>query len=62
MIPENCSFCQGKLVWKNTDVEVWKADGERAVVEVAAYVCDKCGETYYTPEVSRQLDRIANSR
>lgn len=50
------------MVWKNTDVEVWKADGERAVVEVAAYVCDKCGETYYTPEVSRQLDRIANSR
>ena len=61
MIPDSCSFCQGKLVWKNTDVEVRKADGKRVVVEVVAYVCDSCGEAYYTPEVSRKLDRIAYS-
>ncbi|ADE35608.1 YgiT-type zinc finger protein [Methanohalophilus mahii] len=62
MIPDSCSFCQGKLVWKNTDVAIQKADSERVVVEVAAYVCDTCREVYYTPEVSRQLDRIAYSK
>ncbi|WP_158599150.1 YgiT-type zinc finger protein [Methanohalophilus sp. RSK] len=31
-------------------------------LRVSAYVCDTCGEAYYTPEGSRKLDRIAYSR
>ncbi|APH38543.1 YgiT-type zinc finger protein [Methanohalophilus halophilus] len=62
MLPDNCSFCQGKLVEKNTEVEVKKADGESVSLRVPAYVCETCGEVYYKPEVSRQLDRIAYSR
>jgi YgiT-type zinc finger domain-containing protein len=62
MLPDSCNFCQGKLVYKNTEVEIQKADGKRVSLRVPAYVCDTCGEAYYTPEVSRKLDRIAYSR
>jgi len=50
------------LIEKDTDVEIQKADGKRVSLRVPAYVCDTCGEVYYTPEVSRKLDRIAYSR
>ncbi|WP_129597743.1 YgiT-type zinc finger protein [Methanohalophilus profundi] len=43
-------------------MEVKKADSESVSLRVPAYVCDTCGEVYYTPEVSRKLDRIAYSR
>jgi len=49
------------LVYKNTEVEIQKADGKRVSLRVPAYVCDTCGEAYYKPEVSRKLDRIAYS-
>jgi len=29
-----------------------------AIKDVAAYVCENCGEAYYTPEVSRKIDVV----
>lgn len=28
-----------------------------SVKDVSAYVCENCGEAYYTPEVSRKIDK-----
>ncbi len=34
--------------------------GEELVVikDIPAYVCENCGEAYFTPETSRRIDKI----
>ena len=29
-----------------------------SIKEVPAYVCENCGEAYYTPEISRKIDEV----
>ena len=29
-----------------------------SIKEVPAYVCENCGEAYYTPEISRKIDKV----
>jgi YgiT-type zinc finger domain-containing protein len=55
-----CVICGGKLRKTRQDFHyAWK--GKRVVVieEVPTYVCRKCGEGYFEPDVSRALDEIA---
>lgn len=56
MKPDRCSFCKGKLV--EGKIEFVAKVGEQiiAIKDVSAYVCENCGEAYYTPEVSRKID------
>jgi YgiT-type zinc finger domain-containing protein len=56
--PTICSFCEGNLKSGKTEF-VARVENEVIVVkEVPAYVCEQCGEAYYTPEISRKLDEV----
>jgi YgiT-type zinc finger domain-containing protein len=56
MKPDRCSLCKGRLIEGKT--EFVAKIGEKVVVikDVPAYICENCGEAYYTPEVSRKID------
>lgn len=58
MIPDRCTFCKGRLEERKTEFIV-RAGGEVVVIkDVPAYVCEQCGEAYYTPEISRKIDGV----
>lgn len=58
MKPDRCSFCKGKLYEGKTEFVVKVGDEVISVKDVAAYVCQNCGEAYFTPEVSRKIDKV----
>jgi YgiT-type zinc finger domain-containing protein len=58
MKPDRCSFCKGKLVEGKTEFVAKVGEQIIAIKNVAAYVCENCGEAYYTPEVSRKIDIV----
>jgi YgiT-type zinc finger domain-containing protein len=58
MKPDRCSFCKGKLAKGKTEFVV-KVDDEILVVKnVSAYICNECGEAYYSPDESRKIDKL----
>ena len=58
MIPDRCSFCKGKLHKGNSEFMA-HASGEVIVIkDVPAFVCEQCGEAYYTLETSRKIDGV----
>lgn len=58
MRPKKCSLCNGRLV-KGEDEFVAKVKDEVVSIKnVPAYICEECGESYYTAEVSRRMDEI----
>ena len=58
MIPDLCSFCKGKLREGKTEFMA-HAGGEVIVIkDVPAYVCEQCGESYYTTGTSRKIDGV----
>jgi YgiT-type zinc finger domain-containing protein len=56
--PTKCSFCEGKLQRGKTEFVARVEDEVIVIKEVPAYVCEQCGESYYTPEISRKIDEI----
>ncbi len=58
MIPDKCSFCEGHLHRKKTDFLVKVAGKIISINNVPAYICDNCGEAYYEPQESRNIDKI----
>ena len=58
MIPERCTLCKGTLQEGKTEF-IARVGGEIIVIrDVPAYVCDRCGEAYYSAEVSRKIDAV----
>ncbi len=58
MKPDRCSFCKGRLVKGKTEFVV-KVDDEILVVKnVSAYICNECGEAYYSPKESEKIDKL----
>ena len=58
MEPNKCSFCKGKMKEGRTEF-VAKIENEVVSIKgVPAYVCEGCGEAYYSPEVSKKIDKI----
>jgi YgiT-type zinc finger domain-containing protein len=53
-----CSFCEGRLQRGKTEFVARVEDEVIVIKEVPAYVCEQCGESYYTPEISRKIDEI----
>lgn len=53
-----CSFCNGSLAEGKTDFTVRVNSSVVVIKNVPAYICDNCGEAYYTPEVSRKIDKV----
>ncbi len=58
MMPDRCSFCKGKLVKGKTEFVVRVENEVLAIKDVSAYICEECGEAYYTPEISEKIDGI----
>ena len=58
MIPDRCSFCKGKLHPGKTEC-LAHAPGEVIVIkDIPAYVCEQCGEAWYSAETSRKIDAV----
>lgn len=56
MIPNQCSFCRGKLVHSKTEC-IARAGNEVVVMkDVPAFVCEQCKEAYFDREISRKID------
>jgi YgiT-type zinc finger domain-containing protein len=53
-----CNVCQGKLEKKLTTYTQWFEDNLIVIENVPAWVCDRCGETYYDPDVMEQIQNI----
>lgn len=58
MKPDRCIFCKSKLVEGKTEFVAKVREQFIAIKDVSAYVCENCGEAYYTPEVSRKIDLV----
>ncbi len=55
---DRCSFCKGKLSNGKTEFIAKVGDVVISIKSVPAYVCENCGEAYFTPEISRKIDEI----
>ena len=58
MKPDRCSFCKGKMVEGKTEFVVRIGGEVLTIKDVPAYVCEECGEAYYTSDVSGKIDEI----
>jgi YgiT-type zinc finger domain-containing protein len=58
MIPDRCSLCKGKLKKDMTEFMAQAAGEVIVIKDVPAYVCEQCGEAYYTVDTSRKIDRV----
>lgn len=58
MIPDKCSFCKGKLIEGKHEFVVKIGETMLAIKAVDAFICQECGEAYYTPETSRRIDKV----
>ncbi len=58
MKPEKCSFCKGKLSKGKTEFVAKVGKEVISINDVPAYICEDCGEAYYSPEISRKIDTI----
>ena len=58
MMPDKCSFCKGKLVKGKTEFVVKVGDKVLAIKDISAYICEECGEAYYTPNISKKIDEV----
>jgi len=58
MIPERCTFCKGTLREGETEFIARIGDEIVVVGDVPAFICDRCGEAYYSTEISRKIDAV----
>ena len=58
MIPERCTFCKGTLHEGTAEFIARIGDEIIVIRDVPALICDRCGEAYYTAEVSRKIDVV----
>jgi YgiT-type zinc finger domain-containing protein len=58
MKPDRCSFCKGRIVEGETEFVVKVGEEVLSIKDVPAYICEECGEAYYTPEISEKIDKI----
>ena len=55
---DRCALCNGKLEESTTEFMA-RASGEVVIINnVPALVCEQCGESYYTAEISRKIDAV----
>lgn len=58
MIPDLCSFCRGKLVEGKTEFMARAGNEVVVIKDVPAWVCEQCGESYFSAAISRRIDGI----
>jgi YgiT-type zinc finger domain-containing protein len=58
MIPDRCTFCRGHLKEGKTQFIARAGDEVIVIREVPAFICDQCGEAYYSRETSEKIDEV----
>ena len=53
-----CYYCKGTTEIRKVDVDFRWGDKLFVVKKVPVEICTKCGERYYSPEVSRKIDQV----
>lgn len=56
--PEGCTLCKGKLREGKTEFIVKVGKEVISIKEVPAFVCQECGEAYFSPATSRKIDKV----
>ena len=56
--PDSCSFCQGKLHDGETEFMARVREPVVVITEVPAWICDNCGEAYYSAETSQKINAV----
>jgi len=56
MKPDKCSFCKGKLIEGKTEFVAKVGEEILVIKNVSAYICNECGEAYYSPKESEKMD------
>ena len=57
----SCFMCKGSLEEKKTTFMVDLGDHIIIIKDVPSFVCSQCGDTTYSDEVARVLERIVES-
>ena len=58
MTSERCTFCKGTLHEGTAELIARAGDGIIVIMDIPALICDRCGEAYYSVEVSRKIDAV----
>ena len=58
LIPDTCICGRGRLRFGITEYVTKVEDGVLVIKNVPALICDLCGESYLTPESSREIDKM----
>lgn len=53
-----CDLCNGELREDKTEFIARVRDELVVIKDVPAHICEKCKEAYFTPEISRKIDKI----
>jgi len=56
--PDSCSFCHGHLKEGITEFLAKTGQSIVSIKNVPAYICNSCGEAFYSPDVSRKIDKV----
>jgi YgiT-type zinc finger domain-containing protein len=54
----SCNVCHGKVEKKLTTFTQWYRERFVIVENVPAWVCERCGETYYDPDIAEQVQSL----
>lgn len=57
----DCYHCGGKVVEKKVEWDYRRKDCHLIFRDVPAGVCLQCGEKFFRPEISRQMDQAYQS-
>ncbi|MBI4400904.1 MAG: type II toxin-antitoxin system MqsA family antitoxin [Nitrospirae bacterium] len=57
----SCYFCKGKVVEPVASVDFWWGDDLKIIETVPPGICQQCGEKYFSPEVYKEMERLAKS-
>lgn len=60
MIPDACQFCKGTLNEGKTDFIARVDDQVVLIRNVSAYLCNRCGESWFSLETSEKIDQVMN--
>jgi YgiT-type zinc finger domain-containing protein len=57
-----CLVCYHDMVERNVTLDLRMGEDLMVIEEVPATVCENCGERVFTPEVTRQVQTVAQER
>jgi len=51
-----CDICGGELSAGKTGLEIWRGENLVVIRDIPADVCQQCGESYLSPDISEKID------